>query len=122
MEEKTIWEKIADVLLQHNFDVYPPATHIGECKKEYVVIKADGSAQNAGYSSTMNYYTLMLYVPQNAYTRLEKFKKEIKDILAVELYPMLMPTGLETPDFFDDEIKAYMATIQYRNNVRNKQL
>ena len=121
-DNKTVWERISETLTRHNIDVYPPATKTGECKKEYVVVKADGSAQIGSYSSQSVYYTFMLYVPRNAYNQLERFKRIVKDIISVDLNPMLMPTGQETPDFYDDTVKAHMVSITYRNSIRNSQL
>lgn len=120
--EKTVWEMCADALKLHSIDVYPPAMHIGECKSPYVVLKADGASQIGSLSSQSAYYTFMLYVPKDRYTELERYKVIIKDIIATDLYPMMMPTGQETPDFYDDTVKAHMVSITYRNSVRNKQL
>lgn len=120
--EKTVWELISQALTSHNIEVYPPALKTGECKKEYVVVKADGSSQIGGFSSESRYYTFMVYVPKDQYTQLERFKKVVKDIIATDLYPMLMPTGQETPDFYDDTVKAHMVSVTYRNSVRNSQL
>ena len=122
MEEKTVWERIADALTSHGIDVYPPAIKTGECKNAYVVVKGDGSSQIAGFSSESHYYTVLCYVPKTKYTNLSRYKKQVKDIIAKEVYPMLMPTGQETPDFYDDTVKAYMVSILYRNSVRNTQL
>lgn len=120
--DKTVWEQISQTLRGHNIDVYPPSTKVGECTKEYVVVKADGAAQIGSFSSQSVYYTFMLYVPRNAYNQLERFKRIVKDIVSVDLSPMLMPTGQETPDFYDDTVKAHMVSITYRNSVRNPQL
>ena len=120
--EKTVWECISEALRLHQIDVYPPATKVGECKKEYVVVKGDGSSQIGSLSSQSNYYTIMMYVPKNKYTQLERYKKIVKEIVAADLYPMLMPTGQETPDFYDDTVKAHMVSITYRNSIRNSQL
>lgn len=122
VEKKTVWERIMDVMNAHNIEAYPPANKRGECKKEYVVVKQDGSSQYQDFSTEVHYYTFLLYVPQHQYASLEKFKQRIKELIASELFPMLMPTGLETPDYFDDTFKAHMVSIQYRNNVRNKHL
>ena len=120
--EKTVLELCADALKTHNIDVYPPANKTGECKKEYVVLKKDGAAQVGEYSSQSNYYTFMMYVPKAMYTQLERFKKIVTDIISTDLYPMLMPTGQETPDFYDDSVKAHMVSVTYRNSVRNNHL
>lgn len=119
---KTIWERIADALRLHGIDVYPPATKQGECKSEYAVLKEDGSNQIGTFSSESHYYTILCYVPKERYTQLSRFKQEIKAIVATDLYPMLMPTGQETPDFYDDTVKAHMVSITYRNSVRNEKL
>lgn len=121
-EEKSIWERVADALISHSIDVFPPATKTGECKKEYVVIKGDGGVQVGTFSSEFNYFTILIYVPKDKFTYLEKFKKEVKEIIASELYPLLVPTGNETPDFYDDTVKAHMVSILYRNSVRNTRL
>lgn len=120
--EKTVWERIFDALSSHGIEVYPPANKTGECKAEYVVVKNDGAAQKGTFSTQVNYYTVMLYVPANKYTRLERFKAEVKAIFSTDLYPMLMPTGQETPDFYDDGVKAHMVSILYRVNIREKHL
>ena len=121
-DAKTVWELISETLQRNDIEVYPPATKHGECKKEYVVVKGDGSSQIGGLSSEVHYYTFMLYVPKNKYNQLEKFKQVVKGIVATDLNPMLMPTGQETPDFYDDTVKAHMVSITYRNSVRNSQL
>ena len=122
MEGKTVWERISDALKEHSIEVYPPALKKGECKSEYVVVKTDGSSQVGSFSSQTVYYTFMLYVPKNQYTQLERFKQIVKGVIGTDLYPMLMPTGQETPDFYDDTVKAHMVSITYRNSVRNTQL
>lgn len=122
MEEKTVWQRIMDALKAHRIEAYPPASKNGECIHEYVVVKEDGSSQYQSFSTEARYYTLLLYVPQHKYALLEKFKKEVKEIVATDLYPLLMPTGLETPSFYDDALKAHMVSVQYRNNVRNTHL
>lgn len=118
----TVWEEIFKELREAGVNVYPPGTHVGECKKEYVVVKQDGGAQIGKLSSEVMYYQFMLYVPQNKYQRLSEYEVEVKRILDTALYPMIMPTGSSMPDYYDEEVKAHMRSFQYRNNVRNKHL
>lgn len=122
MSEKTLWETLADALIDKGIDVYPPAYKLGECKKMYVVIKDDGSNKIGNLSSQKRYYTFLIYTPRDEYTNVERNKSIIKDIISKALYPLLMPTGLETPDFYDDTYKAHMVSIQYSCNIRNKQI
>lgn len=119
---QTVWEKIFTTLKDNSIEVYPPATKEGECSSKYVVLKQDGSSQIGSLSSQVVYYTVMLYVPKNKYNQLEVFKKEVQDTIAKELFPLLMPTGNETPDFYDSSVKAHMTSVMYRVSKRNKHL
>ena len=120
--KKTLWEIISETLQAKEIDVHPPATKTGECKSNYVVVKNDGSSQISDFSSQQDYYTFMLYVPKDRYTDLSRFKSTVKEAIASNLYPVLMPTGLETPDFYDDTVKAHMVSVTYRANRRNTHL
>lgn len=122
MEQKTLWQTLADALKEEGFDVYPPAYKKGECQEEYIVIKDDGASQIGNFSSQQRYYTFLLYVPYANYTAVEPLKTAMKKAITKRLYPLLMPTGLETPDFYDDTFKAHMVSVQYRCNVREKHL
>lgn len=122
MEEKTLIELLIDAFKENNIEAYPPAIHRGECKSLYVVVKENGSYQIGNFSSEQHLYDILCYVPYNKYTQLSKFKSQVKKIVDDNFYPRLMPTGLETDDFYDENIKAYMTSVEYRNNVRNKHL
>lgn len=121
-ENRSVWEIISDTLIENGFDVYPPATHVGECEKEYIVLKQDGSSQIAGYSSEVVYYRFMLYVPREKYSFLDEYTKSVKKVLDEQLYPMIMPTGQSEGDYYDDNYNAHLRAFLYRNNVRNKHL
>ena len=119
---ETIWKTVFRKLKENGINVYPPATKIGECKTEYVVIKQDGSSQVGSFSSEFVYYHFMLYVPANRYSYLSEYEKKVKDIINKELYPLLVPTDSNMADYFDDEVKAHMRSFIYRNSVRNRHL
>lgn len=121
-ENKTVWQNICDTLTKRGFDVFPPATHVAECKKPYIVVKQSGAAKKAGYSTETVYYRFLVYVPKNQYSRLDEIVRDVKNILDTELYPMLMPTGQTEVDYYDDNYNAHMRAFLYRNNVRNKHL
>ena len=118
----SVWEQIFKKLSNSDIDIYPPATKKGECTSNYVVVKKDGSAQIGTYSSEYVYYQFMLYVPQNKYNELDEYEKKVKEVIDNELYPMLMPTGSDMPDYYDESVKGHMRSFTYRNNVRNKHL
>ena len=120
-KEKTVWELIFDALKAEKIDVYPPATHRGECLSKYVVVKRDGSSQKGKLSTEVVYYQFLLYEPRNRYSDLDRYEKEVKSAVK-KLFPMLMPTGSTMPDYYDDSVKAHVRSFLYRNNVRNKYL
>lgn len=122
MEDRTLLELIIIILKENNIDAYPPATHKGECKAPYVVVKNSGSSQIGNFSSQYDYYDILCYVPQNEYTSLFRYKKSVKEIIEKNLFPRLMPAGQETADYFDDAVKGHMSSVLYRNSVRNKLL
>lgn len=121
-DHKTLVEAIISVLKNNKIDAFPPATKKGECKKEYVVVKNSGSSQIGNLSSEVHYIDILCYVPQNKYTTLETFKKNVKKIIHDNLYPRVMETGSETIDYYDEEIKGHMVSFMLRNSVRNKYL
>lgn len=107
-----ILKQIYNALKADGTDVYFPAQHKGECLKEYIVIKADGVAPTT-VSSERPIYTIMLYVPDNKYTRLESFMLETKEKMK-SVYPLVSYAGNETPSFYDDEVKGHMISFQYQ--------
>lgn len=118
----SVWEQVFEKLKQAGVEVYPPATKQGECRSNYVVVKKDGSTQVSTFSSEFVYYQFLLYVPKNEYYRLDDFEEEVKGIVGTELFPMLLPVESNMSDYYDDEIKAHMRSLLYRNSVRNKHL
>lgn len=121
-DDKTVVEAIILILKDYGIEAYPPATKQGECKKEYVVVKNSGASQLYDYSTELHYVDVMCYVPWNKYTNLEKFKRQVKQIIHDNLYPRLMETGSETTDYYDEAYRAHMVSFMLRNNVRNKYL
>lgn len=119
----TVWEIVQHALIDAGIDTYAPAAKTGDCKKPYCVLKDSGSSQIGSFSSEYHFYDLMCYVPRNKYTQLHEFVQQCKEVMKnAPIYPMLIPTGVETPSFFDDSYNAHMISIQYRNNVRNSHL
>ena len=115
-----VWDIVQKTLIDAGIDVYPPATYKGDCKAPYCVLKDAGSEPISEISSERHFYTLLCYVPRDKYVELADFKEQCKAIMAESpIFPMLMPTGIETPSFFDDTNNSYMISVQYRNNVRN---
>ena len=107
-----------DILIQLSnagFDVYTQGTHKGECKKSYIVVVNAGTDEIYGISSTQTIYEILLYVPINNRTYLDEFADNVKNIMRRDLWPMILPVNSELADYVDDEKKAHMRVLQYKN-------
>lgn len=107
-----VLKQIRDVLEKDGTDVYFPSQHEGECIKEYIVVKYDGAVDEIVVSSERPIYTIMCYVPQNEYSRLESFIQETKEKMR-GIFPLVMYAGNQTPSFYDDSVKGHMISFQY---------
>jgi hypothetical protein len=109
-----IWDDIKDNLKSNGIDVYSPGTKQDECKAPYVVVKASGSSEYNGYSTDVNYYDVMCYVPQLKYSTLLPFVKQVEDVMK-KIEPKVKPMNSKSPSFYDDKYKAHMISVSYRN-------
>ena len=111
------WQDIFKQLTSSGFDVYSPGVKVGECTKEYVVVKNDGSSRLASFSTDDDLYAVMCYVPKQSYSKLEPMVQRVKKAMK-ELEPMILPYGSQTPSFYDDSYKAHMISIEYKNHKK----
>lgn len=109
---ETRWQDIYNHLKKSGFDVYSPGVKTGECTSNYVVVKNDGNSKMLSFSTNLEFYSVMCYVPQKAYSTLEAYKESVKKAMK-GIYPMVKEYGSETPSFFDDSVKAHMISIEY---------
>lgn len=107
-------EDLRDHLTNNGYDVYYPAQKTGECRAPYVVVKDEGLTQFQQFSSDIRLYAIMCYVPFVRFGDLEPMVDRVKWIMKSK-YPLFVSTRSETPSFYDDSVKAYMISIQYRN-------
>lgn len=105
-------------LKRNKFEVYMPGIKHGDCLRPYLVVKNDAAIDIIGTTSHSQLYTVLCYVPKNRYSDLESLVTKVKTVMH-NLKPLFMPTGLQTPSFYDDDIKAHMISIQYRNSRRD---
>lgn len=115
----SVYEKVFDKFKQNNIDVYPPNTHKGEAKNKYVVLSDGGRTKAGNFTSQTVLLDALIYVPGSRFTDLDPFADEVKGY-ADELYPLVIPTGYETPAFYDETIKGWMKSVEYRYTIRNK--
>lgn len=108
------WQDIFMHLKKAGFDVYSPGTKTGECTSEYLVVKNDGSSKHASFSTDVDLYAVMCYVPKEKYSSLEPLVQKVKNSMR-GLEPMIKPYGSQTPSYYDDSLKAHMVSIEYKN-------
>lgn len=108
------WQDIFLHLKNQGFDVYSPGTKTGECTSEYLVVKNDGSSKHVSFSTDVDLYAVMCYVPKEKYSALEPLVQMVKKSMK-ELEPMIKPYGSQTPSYYDDSVKAHMVSIEYKN-------
>lgn len=112
--EGTIWQIIYKKLKEEGIDVNSMGQRIGECEKPYVVLSNTGASPNANYSSQSVYYSVMCYVPLSMYSMVEEYVIEVKEAMK-KLFPLVRPDGIENPVTIDEDVKAYMISIEYVN-------
>lgn len=108
------WQDIYNHLKNSGFDVYSPSIKVGECSQPYIVIKNNGGSKHDSFSTYVDLYSIMCYVPKNNYSYLEVFVNEVKRAMK-GLMPLVKPTGQQTPSYYDDTYKAHMISIEYKN-------
>lgn len=108
------WQDIFLHLKKAGFDVYSPGVKVGECTNEYIVVKNDGSSKYTSFSTDVDMYAVMCYVPKSKYSQLEPLVQRVKEKMK-ELEPMIFPYGTQTPSYYDDSYKAHMISIEYKN-------
>ena len=111
------WQDIYIHLKKSGFNVYSPGVKIGDCTKEYVVVKNDGSVSLSNISTDDDLYAIMCYVPKQQYSKLEPLVQKVKRAMK-ELEPMILPYESQTPSFYDDGVKAHMVSIEYKNHKK----
>lgn len=109
---RAVLEQIYDFLKQKEYEVYFPGQHKGEALTQYVVVMDSGTI--SGIKMIQKTYSIMCYVPLNKYSNTEEMINKIKKDMT-ELFPLLRPTGTETPAVYDEKVNGYTASIEYMN-------
>lgn len=107
-----VYDFIFDLLSENGFKVYAPNTHKGECAESYLVLKETNASQYNNYSTQIFLYDVLCYAKN--YTDCLKLKQKVKETMLKARFSV-MPTDNETEAFFDDSVKGYMSSIEFRN-------
>lgn len=108
------WADIYNQLKSDGFDVYPPGVKVGDCTDPYVVVSIDVSTAHTSFSTNVDLYDVMCYVPKQEYSKLEPYVMAAMESLK-KLEPMVLPYGQRTSSYYDDSIKAHMVSVMYKN-------
>lgn len=108
----TIYNLIFDTLTQANLSVYAPNTHKGECVAPYIVLKRVTAEQFVKYSTQIVYYDILCYAKN--YTDCLNLVEKVKETMKGAEFNV-RPTMNETEPFWDDSVKGFMSSIEYRN-------
>lgn len=111
------WQDVFLHLKNAGYEVYSPGQKVGECLSEYIVIKSNGSSKHTSFSTDVDLYSVMCYVPKEKYSELEPFVKKVKDTMK-GLEPMILSRGSQTPSYYDDSVKAHMISVEYKNHKK----
>lgn len=106
MNRKQIFDVIDPV-----YPCYAIGEHEGICIEPYVVLKFDNQVtsinnSNCGWQGVQ----VMCYAPKSDITVLDEMIDNIKKVLE----DILEFTGNITPEFLDDDVKAYTRSMSYR--------
>ena len=112
--KKSRWQDIFTHLKNAGLDVYSPGMKTGECTSPYLVVKNDGSSKHIAFSTDVDLYAVLCYVPKEKYSSLEPLVQKVKELMK-GLEPMIKPYGSQTPSYYDDSLKAHMISIEYKN-------
>ena len=112
--EDTRWQDLYMFLKNKGYEVYAPASKIGDCKRPYLVVKYNGLVPYQDFSSSIDNYSVMCYVPRDEYSKLDGFIRDVKASLK-ELEPLFKWRKIQTPSFYDESVQAHMVSIEYAN-------
>lgn len=112
--EDSRWQDLYLFLQEKGYDVYPPGVKLGECTSPYLVVKNNGLSEHNGFSTNDEYYSIMVYVPKQQYSKLEVLTHKVEADMK-EIEPLFMPRHVHTPSYYDDSYQAHMVSLEYKN-------
>lgn len=107
-----VWDRICNHLISQGISTFAPGAHQGLVVDPYVVVKPAEESRFLQFSSSQKYYDLLCYA--KTITALGEFKEVIKEHMK-ELFPLAYPTHNESTPYYDDSVKGWMSTLEYRS-------
>lgn len=106
------WKDIFEHLTWNGFDTYSLGQHEGECAEPYLVLRSNGVPRQKSIEAAE--YEILLYYPMDHYSEFEGYIAKVKEAMN-RLYPGVKLVDDEQPHYPDDDKKAYMTSLIYRN-------
>lgn len=95
-------------------NTFPPATKIGNPTKWIVVMKKQQQPSLSNSKGGWQYFDILCYVDKGSILPLDGLLKKAKEALKPLKKKGLEFTGIETQDFYDTELGAYMNSFEIR--------
>lgn len=112
MAVKGRYEDIMDFLITEGYSVYAAGAHKGQIINPYIVVKPGMAQRYMNYSSVIQYYDILVY--GRTITESVRIMNEINEKMK-KMRPMIVCTFNSTEPFYDDDIRGYMVSAEYRN-------
>lgn len=90
---------------------YPPATKSGTLDKWIVVMKKNQQPSLSSSKGGWLYFDIMCYVDKGSILPLDELMRSAKAVMKKEGVEV---TGVETQDFYDTELEAFMNSFEIR--------
>jgi hypothetical protein len=108
---------IMDHLQEHGYTVYAPTNAIGVVKDPYIVVTYLGSAKHPSFSTIIERYSVILFLPHRLYSELQAHQNALEDTMR-KLHPHVIYDDFGGIPIYDDQMKCYQIATDYKTYKR----
>ncbi|MGL4253154.1 MAG: hypothetical protein ACRCR2_03725 [Fusobacteriaceae bacterium] len=108
-----MYSKIADILTDKGFDVYPLGKHSGNCTKPFVVIKEYLPAKTTNKSLVRQTFDIFPFCPLARYSQVMTYITNLQAVLGD--VKEIQCISDSSPIMIDNDKQAYTTRISYQN-------
>lgn len=113
----TIMQLIMDHLQDNGHTVYTPMQAIGIVKEPYIVVTHIGSAKHASFSTIIERYSIILFLPHRLYSEMQAHVQSIEDTMRM-IHPQVIYDNFGGNPIYDDNMKCYQISTDYLSYKR----
>ena len=114
-------ETLLQIIMQHlqgnGYTVYAPTNAIGVVKEPYVVVTYLGSAKHQSFSTIIERYSVILFLPHRLYSELQAHQNTLEDTMR-KLHPQVIYEDYGGIPIYDDNMKCYQIATDYKTYKR----